>query len=58
MFCKEGKNMKTGSRTLPLCSTVFSSMSAVTTSGMLEITGGRGRICVHKDKYAASEVGT
>ena len=50
MFCKEGKNMETGSRTMPLCSTVFLSMSAVTTSGMPGITGGRGRVSVHKDK--------
>ena len=32
---------------MPLCATVFLSMSAVTTSGLLEITGGRGRVSVH-----------
>ena len=31
MFWKEGKNMETGSRTMTLCTTVFLSMSAVTT---------------------------
>ena len=34
------------------------SMSAVTTSGLPEITGGRVRVSVHIDKYAASEDGT
>ena len=43
---------------MPLCSTVFLSMSAITISGMPRITGGRGRVSVHKDKYAASEDGT
>ena len=38
---------------MPLCTTVFLSMSAVTTSGLPEITGGRGRVSVHIDKYAA-----
>ena len=33
-------------------------MSAATTSGLPEITGGRGRVSVHIDKYAASEEGT
>ena len=37
---------------------MFLSMSAVTTSGLPEITGGRGRVSVHIDKYAASEEGT
>ena len=32
---------------MPLCATVFLSMSAVTTSGLPEITGGRGRVSVH-----------
>ena len=32
--------METGSWTMPLCATVFLSMSAVTTSGLPEITGG------------------
>ena len=57
MFCKEGKKW-TGSRTMRLCTTVFLSMSAVTTSGLPGITGGRGRVSVHKDKHAASEDGT
>ncbi|KAK2548927.1 Serine/threonine-protein kinase OSR1 [Acropora cervicornis] len=43
MFCKEGKKMETGSSIMPLCATMFLSMSAVTTSGLPEITGGRGR---------------
>ena len=58
IFCKEGKNMETGSWTMPLCATVFLSMSAVRTFGLPEITGGRGRVSVHIDKYAASEDGT
>ena len=37
---------------------LFLSMSAVTTSGLPEITGGRGRVCVHRDKCATSEDGT
>ena len=44
MFCKEGKNMETGSWTMTLCATVFLSTSAVTTSGLREITGGRGSV--------------
>ena len=32
-------------------------MSAVTTSGLPEITGGRGRVCEHIDRCAASEDG-
>ena len=39
--------METGSSIMPLCATMFLSMSAVTTSGLPEITGGRGRVCVH-----------
>ena len=31
MFCKEGKKMETGSSIMPLCATMFLSMSAVTT---------------------------
>ena len=58
MFCKEGKKMETGSSIMPLCATTFLSMSAVTTSGLPEITGGRGRVCVHIDKCATSEDGT
>ena len=58
MFCKEGKEMETGSSIMPLCATTFLSMSAVTTSGLPEITGGRGRVCVHIDKCATSEDGT
>ena len=60
MFYKEGKNMETGSRNMPLYTTVFLSMSAVTTSGLPGITGGRGRVSVHKyvHKYAASKDGT
>jgi len=58
MFCKEGKKMETGSSIMPLCATTFISMSAVTTSGLPEITGGRGRVCVHIDKCATSEDGT
>ena len=42
----------------PLCATVFLLMSAVTTSGLPEITGGRDRVSVHIDKCAASEDGT
>ena len=38
--------------------TVFLLMSAVATSGLPEITGRRGRVSVHIDKYAASEDGT
>ena len=33
-------------------------MSAATTSGLPEITGGLGRVSVHTDKYADSEDGT
>ena len=58
VFSKEGKNMETGSRTMPLCATVFLSMRAVNTSGLPEITGARGRVKVHIDKYAASKDGT
>ena len=58
MFRKEGKKMETGSSIMPLCATMFLSMSAVTTSGLPEITGGRGRVCVHIDKCATSEDGT
>ena len=58
MFCKEGKKMETGSSIMPLCTTIFLSMSAVTTSGLPEITGGRGRVSVHIDKCATSEDGT
>ena len=43
---------------MPLCATVFLSMSAVTISGLPEITGGRGGVSVHIDKYAVSEDGT
>ena len=46
-FCKEGKKMETGSSIKPLCATMFLSVSAVTTSGLPEITEGRGRVCVH-----------
>ena len=39
---------------MPLCATVFSlSMNAVTTSGLPEITGGRGRVSVHIDLTVA-----
>ena len=58
MFCKEGKNMETDLRTMLLCPTVFLSISAATTSGLSEITGGRGRGSVHIDKYGTSEDGT
>ena len=58
MFCKEGKKMETGSSIMPLCDTMFLAMSAVTTSGLPEITGGRGRVCVHVDNCAANEDGT
>ena len=57
MFCKEGKKMETGSSIIPLCTTMFLSTSAVTTSGLPEITGGRGRVCVHIDKCVTSEDG-
>ena len=57
MFCKEGKKMETGSSIMPICATMLLSMSAVTTSGLPEITGGRGRVCVHIDKCATSEDG-
>ena len=57
MFCKEGKKMETVSSIMPLCATMFLSMSAVTTSGLPEITGGRGRVCVHIDKCVTSEDG-
>ena len=40
-----------------ICATVFLSMSAVTTSGLPEITGGRGRMSMHIDTFAASEDG-
>ena len=36
--------METGSSIMPLCATMFLSMSAVTTSGLPEITGGRRRV--------------
>ena len=58
MFCKEGKKMETGSSIMPVCATMFLSMSAVTTSGLPEITEGKGRVCVHMDKCATSEDGT
>ena len=58
MFCKEGKKMETGSSIMPLCAIMFLSMSAVTKSGLPEITGGRGRVCVHIDKCATREDGT
>ena len=58
MFCKEGKKMETGSSIMPICATMLLSMSAVTTPGLPEITGGRGRVCVHIDKCATSEDGT
>ena len=58
MFRKEGMKMETGSSIMPLCATMFLSMSAVTTSGLPEITRGRGRVCVHIDKCATSEDGT
>ena len=58
MFCKEGKKMETVSSIMPLCATIFLLMSAVTTSGLPEITGGRGRVCVNRDKCATSEDGT
>ena len=54
-FCKEGKNTQTGSWTMPLCTMVYLLMSAATTSGLPEITGGRGWVSVHIDKYAASK---
>ena len=57
MFCKEGKKMETGSSIMPFCATMLLSMSAVTTSGLPEITGGRGRVCVHIEKCATSEDG-
>ena len=34
------------------------SMSVVSTSGLPEMTGGRGRVSAHIDKYAATEDGT
>ena len=37
---------------MQLCATAFLSMSAATTSGLPEITGGRGRVSVHIDKAA------
>ena len=58
MFCKEGKKKETGSSIMLLCDTMFLSMSAVTTSELPEITGERGRICVHIGKCATSEDGT
>ena len=58
MFCKEGKNMETGSETMPLCTAVFLSMSGFTTSELPGTTAGRGKVSVHIDKYAASEDGT
>ena len=57
-FCKQGKKKETGSSIMLLCATMFLSKSAVTTSGLPEITGGRGRVCVHIDKCATSEDGT
>ena len=57
MVCKEGKKMETVSSIMPSCASMFLSMSAVTTSGLPEITGGRGRVCVHIDKYVTSEDG-
>ena len=57
MFCKEGKKMETGSLIMPLCATMLLSMSAVTTSGLPEITGGRGRVCMHIDKCVTSKDG-
>ena len=35
---------------MPFCATVFLSMSAVTTSGLPEIMGGRGRVSVRLDE--------
>ena len=46
MFSKEGKKMATGSSIMPLCATMFLPMSVVTTSGLPEIMGGRGRVFV------------
>ena len=40
---------------MPLRGTVFLSMSAATTSGLPEITEGRGRLSVHIDKHHAKE---
>ena len=48
MLCKEGKNMETGSRTMPLYTTVFFIDDAVTASGLPAITGWRDRVSVHK----------
>ena len=48
--------METGSSIRPLCATMFSSKSAVTT-GLPEVTVGRGRVCVHIDKCVPSEDG-
>ena len=58
MFCKEGKKMETVSSIMPLYATIFLLMSAVTTPGLPEIAGGRGRVCVNIDKCATSEDGT
>ena len=58
MFCQECNEMETGSSIMPLCTTMFLSVSALTTSGLPEITGGRGRVCVQLDKCANSEDGT
>ena len=53
---QRGKNMETGSPTKPLCTTVFLSvMWLQNVHGLPGITEGRGRVSVHKDKYAASE---
>ena len=41
MFCRESKKMETGSSIMPLWATMFLSLSAVTTSGLPEITGER-----------------
>ena len=58
---QKGKHMETSSRTMPLCTTVFSfieSDDAVTTCGLPGIMEGRGSVSVHKDKYVASKDGT
>ena len=43
MFCKEGKKMETGSSIMPLCATMFLSMSAVTASQWTARNHGRER---------------
>ena len=44
MFCKDGKNMETGSSPMPLCATVFLTMNAVTISELPEIRHVRARL--------------